>query len=186
NNNDYFIWSGHASATDNTQNLYIARMQNPWTLATGRTMISSPTYAWEKAGAPPAVNEGPEILTNASGRVFLIYSASGCWTDDYTLGMLTLKEGGDPLKASDWTKNATPVFAKNPGGGVYGPGHNSFFVSKDGTENWLLYHANTSSGQGCGDNRSPRMQKFTWNADGTPNFGQPVGVGVPITKPSGE
>ena len=30
------------------------------------------------------------------------------------------------------------------------------------------------------------MQKFTWNADDTPNFGIPVAVGVAITKPSGE
>lgn len=186
NNDNYFIWSGQPSATDNTQNLYIARMSNPWTLATGRKLISTPTYAWEKIGAPPAVNEGPEILKNPAGKVFLIYSASGCWTDDYALGMLTLKDGGDPLKPEDWTKNPTPVFSKNPSGNVYGPGHNTFFTSKDGTENWIMYHANSAPGQGCGDNRSPRMQKFTWNADGTPNFGQPVSTGAAIKKPSGE
>jgi GH43 family beta-xylosidase len=38
----------------------------------------------------------------------------------------------------------------------------------------------------CKDNRSPRAQKFTWNADGTPNFGEPVSINVPIKKPSGE
>jgi len=30
------------------------------------------------------------------------------------------------------------------------------------------------------------MQKFSWNADGTPNFGIPVGTGVQVKKPSGE
>jgi GH43 family beta-xylosidase len=35
-------------------------------------------------------------------------------------------------------------------------------------------------------NRSTRAQKFTWNADGTPNFGVPIGLGVPIPAPSGE
>lgn len=186
NNKSYFIWSGQATATDNTQRLYIARMSNPWTLETSRSLISSPQYAWEQAGAPPAVNEGPEILKNAAGKVFLIYSASGCWTDDYALGMLTLKDGGDPLNAADWTKSATPVFTKNTSGGAFGPGHNTFFKSADGTEDWILYHANPQSGQGCGDNRSPRAQKFTWNTDGTPNFGTPVGLNSNLNKPSGE
>ncbi|QEC56101.1 glycoside hydrolase family 43 protein [Flavisolibacter ginsenosidimutans] len=186
NNKNYFIWSGWASATDNNQRIYIARMSNPWTLETARSLISSPQYAWEMNGAPPAVNEGPEVLKNAAGKVFLIYSASGCWTDDYCLGMLTLKDGGDPLNASDWTKNTTPVFTKNTNGGAFGPGHNSFFKSVDGTEDWILYHANPQSGLQCGDSRSPRIQKFTWNADGTPAFGTPVNINMPITKPSGE
>jgi GH43 family beta-xylosidase len=186
NGNNYFIWSGQASASDNTQRLYIARMADPWTLATSRVLISSPQYSWEMAGAPPAVNEGPEILKNAAGRVFLIYSASGCWTDDYALGMLTLSDGGDPLNPSDWTKSASPVFSKKPSANYYGPGHNSFFQSADGTEDWILYHANSSSGQGCGDTRSPRMQKFTWTTTGLPQFGEPVATGAAIQKPSGE
>jgi GH43 family beta-xylosidase len=186
NGNDYLIWSGHASSTDDIQRLYIARMATPWTLATNRTLISSPEYAWENAGAPPAVNEAPEILRNAAGKVFLIYSASGCWTDDYALGMLTLKDGGDPLVASDWSKNPTPVFSKNVSGSVFGPGHNSFFKSPDGSEEWIIYHANSSSGQGCGDTRSPRMQKFSWNTNGTPNFGAPVNMYTNIIKPAGE
>jgi GH43 family beta-xylosidase len=131
------------------------------------------------------VNEGPEILKNPAGKVFLVYSASGCWTDEYALGMLTLN-GTDPMVASNWVKTATPVFSKSPGRSVYGPGHNSFFKSPDGTEDWILYHANSSPGQGCTDTRSPRMQKFTWNADGTPNFGEPVASGSAVTKPSGE
>jgi GH43 family beta-xylosidase len=186
NNSRYFIWSGHASASENTQRLYIARMSDPWTLETSRVLLSSPTYAWETRGAPPGVNEGPEILRNAAGRVFLIYSASGCWTDDYALGMLTLREGGDPLNAADWTKHPTPVFTAKPENGAYGPGHNSFFKSADGTEDWILYHANPEAGKGCANFRSPRMQQFTWNADGTPNFGVPVQINTNIKKPSGE
>ena len=50
NNKNYFIWSGQASATDNTQRLYIARMSNPWTLETLRTLLSSPQLSWETQG----------------------------------------------------------------------------------------------------------------------------------------
>jgi len=181
----YFIWSGWEGDVDVKQNLYIAKMQNPWTIEGERVMISTPTFEWEKLGSPD-VNEGPGILKNSAGRVFLTYSASGCWNDDYAIGLLTLKDGGDPMVASNWTKTPTPVFTKNPSGGAFGPGHNSFFKSSDGTEDWILYHANPLSGQGCGNSRSPRAQKFTWNADGTPSFGQPVAIGAAIKKPSGE
>jgi GH43 family beta-xylosidase len=180
----YFIWSGWRGNNDpGIQQIYIARMTNPWTLEGERVMLSEPTFNWERNGL---VNEGPQILKNNNGRVFLIYSASGCWTDDYALGMLSLKEGGNPLVAADWTKSPSPVFSKKPENSAFGPGHNSFFKSPDGTEDWIIYHANSVAGQGCGDARSPRIQKFTWNADGTPNFGEPVSTNSKITKPSGE
>ena len=181
----YMLWSGWEGNVDGRQDIYIAKLLNPWTIEGSRVMISTPTYNWETIGSPD-VNEGPEIIKNSNGKVFLIYSASFCGVDDYALGMLTLKDGGNPMNAGDWSKTPTPVFSKNPSGGAYGPGHNSFFKSLDGTEDWILYHANSSSGLGCGDARSPRMQMFTWNADGIPNFGQPVAVGQTIKKPSGE
>jgi hypothetical protein len=34
--------------------------------------------------------------------------------------------------------------------------------------------------------RTTRVQKFTWNADGTPNFGVPVSLDTALTVPSGE
>ena len=111
NGQRYFIWSGWEGNTDGRQDLYIAKMSNPWTIEGNRFLISSPTYDWEKLGIPDVdVNEGPQILKNAAGRVFLTYSASGCWNDDYSLGMLTLKDGSDPLIASNWTKTANTCF----------------------------------------------------------------------------
>lgn len=185
NGKSYLIWSGWQGDVDGEQDIFIASLSNPWTISGSRVLISSPTYAWEKNGAPPIVNEGPEALIN-NGKLFITYSASGCWTDDYSLGLLTLKTGGNPLNPSDWVKSSTPVFVKKPENGAYGPGHNGFFKSRDGSEDWIIYHANPLSGQGCGNNRSPRMQKFTWNADGSPNFGEPAKINVPIKKPSGE
>lgn len=32
--------------------------------------------------------------------------------------------------------------------------------------------------------RTPRIQKFTWNDDGTPNFGMPSAAGEPLVVPS--
>lgn len=182
--NRYFVWSGRPDGSVQDQYLYIAKMSNPWTLEAPATQISSPSLSWERNGGP--VNEGPEILQNAAGRVFLVYSASGCWTDDYALGMLTLKDGGDPLQPGDWTKNPQPVFVKNPANHAFAPGHCSFFKSPDGTQDWILYHANSNSGDGCSIKRNVRMQSFSWNSDGSPHFGSPVATGEPLHKPSGE
>ncbi|RCH55100.1 hypothetical protein DJ568_07875 [Mucilaginibacter hurinus] len=181
----YFIWSGwrfQNGSQSGIQQLYIAEMSNPWTITGERHMISEPTYDWEKVGL---VNEGPEILKNAAGDVFLIYSASGCWTDEYKLGMMKLT-GTDPLQQDSWTKNSTPVFQKNIANSVFAPGHNGFFKSPDGKEDWIIYHANAAAGQGCGGSRSTRMQPFRWNEDGTPNFGTPKPITEAQPAPSGE
>jgi GH43 family beta-xylosidase len=170
------------SASGGTQNLVAARMSNPYTVSGSFSAISTPTLAWERSGG--TVNEGPEILQRG-GRTFLIYSASGCWRPDYKLGQLELT-GSNPLAASSWTKKSTPVFQRNDANGVYGPGHNGFFTSPDGTESWIVYHANDSAGDGCDNGRTTRAQKFTWNSDGTPDLGTPVRLGASLPGPSGE
>ncbi|MFJ2212693.1 family 43 glycosylhydrolase [Streptomyces sp. NPDC101062] len=165
-----------------TQNLVIAPMSNPYTLSGPFSTISTPTLAWERSGG--TVNEGPEVLQRG-GRTFIVYSASGCWTPDYKLGQLSYT-GTNPLSASSWTKKSTPVFSRDDAAGVYGPGHNGFFNSPDGTESWMVYHANDAAGEGCDNGRTTRAQKFTWNADGTPNLGTPVALGATLAGPSGE
>jgi GH43 family beta-xylosidase len=187
----YLIWAGWEGDVNGRQNIYIAKMKNPWTIGGKRVMISTPTYSWEKNGDlhdpnnPPHVdvNEGPQYLKHGN-KIFIIYSASGCWTDFYALGMLTASAKSNLLSQAAWKKSTQPVFKQTPENGVYAPGHNSFFKSPDGTEDWILYHANSEPGQGCGRDRSPRAQKFTWNKNGTPNFGLPVKAGVPIAIPS--
>ncbi|MGI4743490.1 MAG: glycoside hydrolase family 43 protein [Janthinobacterium lividum] len=183
NGKRYLVWSGQEAGSDQ-QNLYIALMSNPWTLTGTRTQLSRPQYAWELNGTPK-VNEGPEVIQHA-GKTFLVYSASHCSTDDYALGMLSASATADPLDAGSWSKSASPVFTKNPANNAYGPGHNGFFTSKDGSQNWIIYHANLQANQGCGDARNPRMQQFSWNTDGSPNFGTPVATGVALPRPAGE
>ncbi|MEE1940063.1 family 43 glycosylhydrolase [Streptomyces sp. TRM 70361] len=170
------------SAMDGTQSLSVTPLSNPWTPSGPRRTISSPTLPWERQTA--AVNEGAEPLYH-NGRTMLVYSASACWGPDYKLGLLTLT-GTDPLNRDHWTKSPDPVFQRSDANGVFAPGHNGFFKSPDGTEDWIVYHANDSASGGCDMNRSTRAQKFTWNADGTPDFGTPVRTGVPLTAPSGE
>lgn len=186
----YMIWSGWEGDANGKQEIYIARLKNPWTVDGPRVKLSSPEYPWEKHGDLDEpnlkhvdVNEGPQFLVHKN-KIFIIYSASGCWTDHYALGMLTASIKGNLLDPKSWTKSGEPVFKSSLENGVYAPGHNSFFKSPDGKEDWILYHANDKPGQGCGGFRSPRAQKFTWNSDGTPNFGIPVKTGTPLNIPA--
>ena len=184
----YAAWSGWPGDTDGTQNIYLARLKNPWTIAGSRVLLSGPQYDWEEFGDLPSrhvnVNEGPEFLEHA-GKIFLIYSASGCWTDRYALGLLTASAGANLLDPRSWKKSPHPVFFESPAAHAYGPGHNAFFKSPDGTQDWIIYHANPEPHEGCGTFRSPRAQPFTWNPDGTPNFGTPTPINTPLPKPSG-
>jgi len=182
----YFVWCGRPdAATGNlTQNIYIAKMTNPYTLEGTATKIAEPEFSWERNGF--GVNEGPQALISPDNKTFLVYSASYCATDDYALGLLGLKAGGDPLVRADWTKSTQPVFSKQPQSNAFGPGHNSFFKSPDGTESWIIYHANSAANQGCADRRSIRMQKFSFKADGSPDFTIPVATGLQVARPSGE
>jgi GH43 family beta-xylosidase len=172
----YLIWSGWEGDINKQQNIYIAKMSNPWTVTGGRTKISAPSLEWEMHGDLGGsnhvyVNEGPEILIHGD-KIHLIYSASGCWTDFYSLGMITASAKSDLMKAESWKKYPQPVFNQCPDSSVYATGHNAFFKTPDGRD-WILYHANDKPGEGCGRFRTPRAQPFTWKADGTPDFGKP-------------
>ena len=193
----YFTWSGwqqpKAEGGEETQRIYIARMSNPWTISSERVELSKPELEWERnwhypdawtPDAPVYVNEGPQVLKHGN-KLHLIYSASGCWTPYYALGRLTTEVSSNLLDPASWKKSPEPVFQQSPENGVYGTGHNSFFKSPDGTEEWILYHANDNPADGCSDKRSPRAQRIRWTDDDLPIFGEPLPTSERIKKPSG-
>lgn len=174
----YFVWSGWPGSTDGQQNLYIAQMDTPWSLSTDRVLLSTPTYSWEQYGLP--INEGPEALIHDS-TLNIIYSASGYWTNQYALGRLTYNGTGSILSAASWTKASQPVFQATSL--VTGTGHASFTKSPDGTEDWIVYHAHANPTT-FNEDRVIRIQPYTFNSNGTPNFGQPVPPGQLLDVPS--
>ena len=187
----YLLWSGWEGDGDGEQRIYIAHMKNPTTLDSERVMLSYPKYPREQVGdllnrpeMPHVnVNEGPEILQHGDD-IFLVYSGSACWTDYYSLWVVRAKSGSNLLDTKSWTKYDHPFFQQDREAHIFGTGHNGFFKSLDGKEDWIIYHANPGPGEGCDNKRSPRIQKFTWNADGTPNFGKPIATNIPLSKPS--
>ncbi|NLX09542.1 MAG: family 43 glycosylhydrolase [Chloroflexi bacterium] len=175
----YFLFSAFIGGF---QSIFIAPMSDPWTISGERVLLSRPEHDWEAQGS--YVNEGPVALQH-DGQTFIVYSASACWTPDYKLGLLTYN-GGDPLQTESWVKSPEPVFQRSDENGVFAPAHNGFFKSPDGTEDWIVYHANDSTGGACDGRRTTRVQQFTWNADGTPNFGVPVSTDEVLAAPSGD
>lgn len=172
----YLLWCGRPSPTG--QGLYISRLSNPWTTVGPRTYLDAAGFGC------PFVREGPETLQR-NGKVFLIYSMCGASTPDYKLGMLSADAHSDLLNPASWKQYPKPVFARVDQYGVFGPGHNFFFRSPDGKEDWIVYHAKSGTADTYGD-RSTRAQRFTWTPDGLPNFGLPLSLDRDITPPSGE
>jgi GH43 family beta-xylosidase len=176
NGRNYFIWSGWENSSNIQQKIYIALMVSPTKISGQRVCIASPQYDWEIPSIEimfeghlqkPEVNEAPTVLKH-DGRVFVIYSASGSWADGYCMGQLELT-GKDPLDPSSWRKKSQPVFCSSSK--IFGPGHASF-IKDDRDRNWMVYHCAKYSGAGW--NREVRAQRFTWNMDGSPNFGRPL------------
>ena len=152
-----------------------------------------PELEWERkyknpdGSEPPYiiyVNEGPQPLKSPDGNlIHIIYSAAGCWTPYYALGCLTAKADADLLDPASWAKAQEPLFMQAPENGMYSTGHNSFFVSPDGKENYILYHARHT--ENPDEARKPHAQRFEWSEDGYPVFGKPLPHSVPMPKPSG-
>lgn len=217
----YSCWEDKYSAWP--ANLCITKFLDPYTIDTSpnhtitqdRTIISRPDQPYEQTprGRPIrlASNEGPQQLINPhTGQNFLIYSAARVNTPFYCLAALELI-GDDPMDAESWYKHTDKgcMFHSNPDEEVYATGHASFTRSPDGTEEYLVYHAQTTdyptgkfvlyefffgpfSLTGCLTNvcvddikRSVRTQKFGWDPiDGTPAF--PKALNGPFPVPSGQ
>ncbi len=171
-------WEGLEKTDKTQQNLYIAKMDNPWTISMNRVLISKPDQAWETGGKLD-LNEGPQILIN-NDHLFIIYSCGQSWLRTYKLAQLRLKDTeADPLDPESWIKSG-PVFTGNKE--VYGVGHACFTTSPDGTENWIVYHSKSDTIPGW--NRDIRLQRFTFNDDGSPDFGKAEPLYVPQPVPA--
>ena len=164
----FFVYSAYVG---DHSDLVIAPMTNPWTLGSPQVDIARPTYAWEMQGGRKIL-EAPEFLQGPDGKVFLSYSASACWSDDYALGLLQADGNADLLDPASWHKSPKPVFASSPEHHVYAPGHNGFFKGTDGRD-WIIYHANGGPGWKCTPRRAPRIQPIGWTAEGMPDLGEP-------------
>jgi GH43 family beta-xylosidase len=165
----YYIWAEKVGVGKQISNLYIAEMENGYTLKTVQVLLTTPDYDWERIGF--WVNEGPGILKR-NGKIYLTYSASETGTC-YCVGMLTADANDDLLDPRSWKKERYPVLASCEEKGIYGPGHNSFTKDEDGND-IIVYHARTET-EIVGDplynpNRHAMLMKVQWDENDRPVF----------------
>ncbi|MCT6837016.1 MAG: family 43 glycosylhydrolase [Bifidobacteriales bacterium] len=168
----YLVWGQQDLDIPGHSNLYIARMENPWTLATTPVMLAKPEYDWECIRFK--VCEGPAVITHGD-RIYITYSASGTGPE-YAMGMLTADLDADLLDAASWSKSPNPVFTTNAEAHMYGPGHNSFTKAEDDVTDIMVYHVRNYT-EIVGDplyepNRQACAKTISWGAEG-PIFGKP-------------
>ena len=169
---------------DGCQWLSIAPLTSPWEMGESVPISDPHDYLWESLTDGP-LNEGPFFVSSGS-RLFIIYSANGCYSDTYRLGAIEYN-GGDPLSKDSWIKYSEPIFVLNKDDNVFAPGHASFFYSPDHTELWIAYHCYYSRNTGAKRRmRVCHVQKVGFDEDGFPAFGDPLGGDVLENVPSGE
>ncbi len=158
----YFIWSGCDKNIHYKQEIFIAKMANPFKIASEKVLLSTPEYDWEKQGGDGVklafVNEGPAVL-KINEKIYLVYSASGCWCKDYCLGMLELI-GDNPLSKSSWKKHDKPIFSSTEN--IIGPGHPSFTISKN-KEIYMIFHSFNDKDNLNLENVNARYLKLNFN-----------------------
>lgn len=195
----YMTWSGWKSRRVNIEHqcIYIAEMENPWTLSSDRVLLSEPELEWERQWINPDgtktaytiyVNEAPQFLISPDKKnIFITYSASGNWTPFYATGILSAKTESNLLDPKSWTKSQRPIFKQSPENKVFAPGNCCFIPSPDGMETYMLFHARDVENEqpGALDSRSPRLQRLEWNETGWPEPGIPVSKSKRLPKPSG-
>lgn len=165
----YYVWAEKVGVGRQISNLYIAKMESPWKLATVQVMLTTPDYDWERVGF--WVNEGPAVIKHG-GKIFLTYSASETGKA-YCMGMLTADENSDLLDPKSWVKERFPVLRSDEEKGIYGPGHNSFTVDEKG-QVINVFHARfeeTIVGNPLyNPNRHAMLMPVTWDNEGRPVF----------------
>lgn len=168
------------------QVLDICDLENPYTCGKNYATIARAELDWELVKpyvGGSAIVEGAFFLERGD-RLFIIYSANGCWSDYYCLGVLE-HTGGSLCDAANWKKHQKPLLEH--GNGLYGPGHASFFASPDGTEIWCAYHGMKEHNETVTPAaRFFNIQKVDFTDDGYPVMGLPTGYETELTPPSGE
>lgn len=166
----YCVWAEKVNVGKKISNLYIARMKSPLELETAQVLLTAPDYDWERVDF--WVNEGPAVIEH-DDRLFLTYSASATGRC-YCMGMLWAEKGADLLDPRSWNKNPKPVMSTDWEKGIFGPGHNCFVKSEDGSRDLMIYHARPYD-EIIGDplydiNRHAYVLTVRWDGQGMPVF----------------
>ncbi len=138
--------------------------KEPWKLTSDPVLLSRPLYEWENV-EHTINNEGPYAFM-VGDEVYLTYSGGAANGYTYVVGLLRASAHSDLLDGSSWKKEGAPVLSFYSVEGEYGPGHNSFFVDKDGSLR-IAYHGETAID---GNLRCSGIRRIHFDLQGRPRF----------------
>lgn len=166
----YCIWAEKIGVGKMISNLYIAEMETPWKLKTVQVLLTTPDYDWERVMY--WVDEGPAILKRGN-TIYMTFSASSTGAC-YCIGLMYADMDSDLLDPRSWKKSRYPVLKTDEEKGIFGPGHNCFTKSEDGTKDIMIFHArqyDEITGDSLRDpNRHTMMLEVEWNREDMPVF----------------
>lgn len=163
----YACWGSMESGVESPA---IARMESPVKITEERSFL------------PGFGGEGPRAVLNGD-HLFMTVSQGSFKTAGYHLGMYIFDTSKDDILNPDNWSYKEGVFEGTKD--VYGPARASFFKSADGTEDWMAFHSKVYPANNNAW-RQVSIKKFTWNEDGSPNFGRPVSPYEFTALPSGD
>lgn len=173
-----------SAVVDGVQTLAIQELKSPTEPVGKMAIIAKPELSWELV--PPydkvPIVEGGYFVKSPNGRLFILYSANGCWSDDYVVGLLEFK-GGEMADADSWEKYPDVILKK--GNGNFGPGHATFLYSPDKSELWICHHCL----EGTNPSNEPRKrkchcQRVYFDETGFVHIGELAPSGVTFAVPS--
>jgi GH43 family beta-xylosidase len=186
--------NGDLYLTSTTFGFFIHPLSNPWTISGPMVVIrdgyNDKTYDWEggtwEISTPIVRTVGGQTTVTLpySTENHVIPKSDGPDGWSWAIGAM-VNTNGNILDPASWQKLPAPLMHGGPDSGLYRVLAANHFKSPDGTEDWIVFNA--------GDNltnafsyRHTFAKKITWNADGTPNFGEAPNLLTALETPSGE
>lgn len=179
----YLLWSGweHRRIEAETQCIFIAEMENPWTLKSERVKISQPEYEWERqwinpdgsrSAYPIFVNEDPEAIVSPDGKKIIVgYSASGIWTHYNALGIIYASTSSNLLDKNSWTKKDEPQFMVDKNDStMYGTSNIALLTTPEGVTHMLYQAKHNEKGY---EETCIYHKTINWDENSLPIFGSP-------------
>ena len=179
----YLLWSGweHRRVEAETQCIFIAEMENPWTLKSERVMISQPEYEWERqwinpdgsrSAYPIFVNEDPEAIVSPDGKKVIVgYSASGIWTRYNSLGIVYASTLSNLLDKKSWTKMPEPQFCSSANDStMYGTSNVALLALREGKTELFYQAKELVNGF---EETNIYHKTISWDSNSLPVFGSP-------------
>jgi GH43 family beta-xylosidase len=146
----------------------VVRPHHDWHVFRKDRQMYGNVYDWHTV-------EGAAVLYR-DGHYWCFYSGGAWEKENYGVSYVVAKHAEGPYRRPEGGHEA--LLMRTPAAGeLVGPGHNSFTVSPDGSENWIVYHAwdrQQTARRMCIDrvdwvDGKPVTQGPTWTEQPAPN-----------------